>query len=204
MRKVLIALIVGITVSFSVKAQTKFYTDSKELKKYRQAELKRAKQAFSKATNFELLQTRSVTVDTMQSTYKSDIVLTLCSAKFYCQKLFYEGKLTGEMFYEKWNISPHSDSRVLINKIDGDTIKTKLWNNGKGSLSILNCKHLPKLDSKTERKFVIWATSEKLFGGGHSVFFLSLMNEKAIEKANLNDFIENSKEFKLIYSHNEI
>ena len=203
MRNILLTLIIVISASFCTSAQTEYDTNSKELKKYNRTELRNAKQAFSKQAEYELIQTRNVKIDTLNSTYKSDIVLTLSSSDFYCEKLFKNGKLTGEMFYEKWKINPDSDSRVLINKIDGDTIKTKLWNNGKGSLSILNFKHLPKLDSKTERKFVIWATSEKLFGGGHSVFFLSLKNDKADKKTNLNDFITNSSEFKLIYSHNE-
>jgi hypothetical protein len=204
MRNILLTLIIVISASFCTNAQTEYDTNSKELKKYNRTELRNAKRAFSKQSEYELILTRNVEIDTLQSTYKSDVVLTLCPTDFYCNKLFKKGKLTGEMFYEKWKINPNSDSRVLINKIDGDTIKTKLWNNGKGSLSILNFKHLPKLDTKTERKFVIWATSEKLFGGGHSVFFLSLKNDNAKKKTNLNDFIKNSSGFKLIYSHNEI
>lgn len=204
MRNILLTLIILISATLCTNAQSENGTNSKELKKYNRTELRIVKKAFSKQAVYELIQTRNVKIDSLQSTYKSDIVLTLCSSDFYCEKLFKSGKLTGEMLYEKWKIHPDSESRVLINKIDGDTIKTKLWNNGKGSLSILNFKYLSKLDTKTERKFVIWATSEKLFGGGHSVFFLSLKNDKADKETNLNDFITNSSEFKLIYSHNEI
>jgi hypothetical protein len=204
--KILLTLIIVILASLNTNAQSEseYLDTSKELKKYQRTELRRVKQAFSKRTEFKNIETRNVKVDTFQSTYKSNTILTLCSGNFYCDELFGNGKLTGEMFYERLRINPYADSRVYINKIDGDTLKTKLWNNGKGSLAILNFKHLPELDKRTERKFIIWATTVKLFGGGHSVFFLSLKNNKADKNTDLNDFIENASEFKLIFSHNEM
>ena len=202
--KIILTLLIVISASFYTNAQSDYDAKSKELKKYNRTELRLAKKAFSKPIYYEIIKTQNVKIDTPQSTYKSDIILTLCSNSIYCDELFGKGKLTGEMFYNKWKINPNTDSRVLINTIDGDTIKTKLWNNGKGSLTILNFEHLAKLDKEKERKFVIWATSVKLFGGGHSVFFLSLKNKNADKKTSLTDFIENASEFKLIYSHNEI
>ncbi len=202
--KILLTFIIVISASFLANAQSEYDANSKEIKKYHRTELRYAQRAFSKPVEYDNIKTRKVQVDSLNSTYKTDIILTLCSNDFFCDELLGKGKLTGEMFYEKWKINPNTDSRILINQIDDDTIKTKLWNNGKGSLTILNFEHIPKLDKGKERKFVIWATTAKLFGGGHSVFFLSLKNDKADKKTNLTDFIENATEIKLIYSHNEI
>jgi hypothetical protein len=193
-----------ISASFYTNAQSDFDTNSKEIKKYHRNELRLAKKAFTKAIDYESINTKKVQIDTLNSTYKTDIILTQCSKDFFSDELFGKGKLTGEMFYEKMKINPNSDSRILINQKDGDTIKTKLWNNGKGSLSILNFVHMPELDKKTERRYVIWTTTEKLFRGGHSVLFLSIKNKTANKETSLTNFIENATEIKLIYSHNEI
>ena len=202
--KILLTLIIVISASFWTNAQSEYDPNSKEVKKYHRSELRHAKKAFSRLAEYNNIKIRNVQTDTLNSTYKTDIILTLCSNDFFCDELFGKGKLTGEMFYEKWKINPNADSRILINQIDGDTIKTKLWNNGKGSLTILNFEHIPKLNKRTERRFVIWATTVKLFGGGHSVFFLSLKNDKANKETDLTDFIKSATDFKLIYSHNEI
>lgn len=204
MRNVLLTLTIVISASFWANAQSEYNPNSKEVKKYHQTELRLARKAFSKSTEYDYIKKRNVQIDTLNSTYKTDIILTLCSKDFFCKELFGKGKLTGEMFYDKWKINPNVDSRILINKIDGDTIKNKLWNNGKGSLTILNFEHIPNLDKRTKRRFVIWATTEKLFGGGHSVFFLSLKNDSSDKETDLTDFIKNATEIKLIYSHNEI
>lgn len=193
-----------ISASFWANAQSEYNPNSKEVKKYHQTELILARKAFSKSTEYDYIKKRNVQIDTLNSTYKTDIILTLCSKDFFCKELFGKGKLTGEMFYDKWKINPNVDARILINQIDGDTIKNKLWNNGKGSLTILNFEYIPNLDKRTERRFVIWATTEKLFGGGHSVFFLSLKNDRSDKETDLTDFIKNATEIKLIYSHNEI
>jgi hypothetical protein len=202
--KILLTLIIVISATFYANAQLEYDTNSKEIKKYNRNELKLAKKTFDKLSDYEKINTQEVHIDTIDSTFKTDIILTQCSKDFFCYELFQDGKLTGEMFYEKMKINPNADSRILINQKNGDSIKTKLWNKGKGSLTILNFEHIPKLDKRAERRFVIWTTTEKLFGGGHSVFFLSIKNDGADKLTNLIDFMKNATEFKLIYSHSEI
>ena len=148
MKSILLTLIIVSSASFWANAQSEYSPNSKEVKKYHRTELRQAKKALLTSDVYDFIKTRDVQIDTLNSTYKTDIILTLCSNDFFCDKLFGQGKLTGEMFYEKWKINPNDDARILINQIDGDTIKNKLWNNEKGSLTILNFYNIPKMDKR--------------------------------------------------------
>ena len=62
--------------------------------------------------------------------------------------------LTGEMFYNELNLDPNDFiSTIAIEIESGDTLKTELWNNRKGSLIINSSRHLKKLDKKNDTFF---------------------------------------------------
>ena len=112
--------------------------------------------------------------------------------------------LTGEMFYNELNLDPNDFiSTIAIEIESGDTLKTELWNNRKGSLIINSSRHLKKLD-KNKRHFLLQVNTDKITSVGHFVFCLVLENKNATKETNLINFINNAKRYRQYYSHGAI
>jgi hypothetical protein len=86
--KILLTLIIVISATFYANAQLEYDTNSKEIKKYNRNELKLAKKTFEKLSDYEKINTQEVHIDTIDSTFKTDIILTQCSKDFFCYELF--------------------------------------------------------------------------------------------------------------------
>jgi hypothetical protein len=110
-------------------------------------------------------------------------------------KLFEKGLLTGKMF-----VCELSDSCKYISESgwkvqQGDTFvpyQPELFGYTGPTIKILNIEPRWKINTKTTRRFEIWATSSKMEDGWGSfpVFYLELTNREATEKTDLKDFID--------------
>ena len=204
--KNLITIILTIFMFMGVNAQNKSEQKerTKNEKAYKKRQLYKARQIFSRAEELFPIEAKEIVHDSSEVYFKTDVVLTRCSTHWLCNSLFAKGMLTGEMFYKEANLDPNWFNKDVWTTEEGDTIKNHLWNDGKGSLTILNFEHLSQLDKKDRRYFCIWTTMQTHLTGGHNVYYLVLGNRNANKQTELKEFIINSTSYKLYYSHGEI
>ncbi len=206
MKTILTSLLFIFALS-SVIGQTDHPKLNKEERRFHHKQHQKVKMKFESNKDLESLPIIRNTLinDTSKIYFKTNTVLTLCPEKELCNPMFASGLMTGEMFYKSGEMDPNRNYSMILTNENGDTIKQNpLWNDGKGSMIILNFEHVRELDKNDKRYFVVSVTTQIGFIAGASFYYLELENDSATKKTDIQDFMLNSTKYRLFYSHAEM
>lgn len=124
-------------------------------------------------------------------------------------QLFERGFLTSKMFICELNDScKYNDHNGWMIQ-EGDSLapfNPDVFGYKGPLIKILNIEHKESLDTKTTRKFEIWATTSKMEDGwgGFPVFYLELTNHNADKKTELKEFISGASLTCFRYGYSQI
>ena len=204
--KLIISLFILCALSFESFSQTdrELKMMSKNQIKADKARLRSARHFAENVTELRTLTKNNLKFDSVNTYFKYDIVLTQCSAELLCNKLFSDGKLTGEMFYKEIDKDPIKAKKSDWTSGFLDTLNNPLWNNGNGTITILNFMHIEKLDKEDRKVFYVFTSFETHFTSGCLMYFLVLEGNNSDKNIELQHFIDTATKYQLKFASTEI